>query len=185
MFRIFLRSFCLRNLSLTSARRRRNPLRSWVLTIIKYLFFFSPIGALIIWIIVIACLFVQWNRTKSSGRTKFIFASPQITLIGTLIWAFGYILLLSCSNDLIDHTPLPYTKFYFQTYPFLYYSQMLVAFVSGILWVSAIISVQYQQRDGYYQIPWKIKTQLFFLDSLKIKLQSTFSPQMIFFMHKF
>ena len=167
MLRIFLRSFCLMNLSLTSARRRRNPLRSWVLTIIKYLFCFSPLGALIIWIIVIACLFVQWNRTKSSGRTKFIFASPQITLIGTLIWAFGYILLLSCSNDLIDHTPvpLPYPidNIYFQTYPFLYYSQMLVAFVSGILWVSAIISVQYQQREGYYHIPWK-KISIFFLN---------------------
>ena len=138
---------------MTSAKRRL-----WVLI----RFCFSPTGALIIWIIVIACLFVQWNRTKLSGiqRTKFIFASPQIALIGTLIWAFGYILLLSCSNDLIDHTPVPLYRFiiYFQTYPFLYYSQMLVAFLSGILWVSAIISVQYQQRDGYYQIPWEIKT---------------------------
>ena len=143
-----MRTICLKNLSLTSAKRR-------LLLLIR--FCFSPTGALIIWIIVIACLFVQWNRTKLSGiqRTKFIFASPQIALIGTLIWAFGYILLLSCSNDLIDHTPVPIFRFiiYFQTYPFLYYSQMLVAFVSGILWVSAIISVQYQQRDGYYQIP--------------------------------
>ena len=94
-------------------------------------------------------------------RTKFIFSSPQIALIGTLIWAFGYILLLSSSNDLIENTPFEHKIYYydmiidlyFQTYPFLYYFQMLVACVSGILWVSAIISVQYQQRDGYYQIP--------------------------------
>ena len=127
--------------------------------------------ALIIWTIVIAYLLVQWNRAKiissgiigSSSRTKFIFVSPQITLIGTLIWAFGYVLLFACSNDLLDNsTSFNYGwdnyfngtfNFYFQTYPFLYYSQMLVGFFSGVLWVSAIISVQYQQRDGYYQIP--------------------------------
>ena len=52
------------------------------------IFCFSLIGALIVWIIVIALLFVQWNRTKIFGfqRTIFIFVTPQIALIGTLIF---------------------------------------------------------------------------------------------------
>ena len=111
---------------------------------------YLSIGALIIWIIVIASLLVQWNQTKIAGirRTKFIFVSPQIALIGTLIWALGYVLLFACSDDLVGSP-----SFYVDSYDFLYYSQMLVAFFSGFLWVAAIISVQYQQRDGYYQIP--------------------------------
>ena len=76
------------------------------------IFCFSLIGALIVWIIVIALLLVQWNRTKISGfqRTKFIFVTPQIALIGTLILSFGYILLFACTNDLIDHTPFGLSK---------------------------------------------------------------------------